>query len=65
MAITRIHHPPSNTDGWQARWPNPNGGRFTKFYAIATHGGLGRAYDLAAKAERQMRRRAKALRKGK
>jgi hypothetical protein len=61
MAITRINHSESNTVGWQARAHVAPGHRLTRFFADQSHGGMAKAYDLAVAAERQLKRRARAL----
>lgn len=64
MSIVRIVSKANNTDGWQARWPIPGDPKrrcWTRFFAVRTHGGIARAYDLAADTERRFISRAVSL----
>lgn len=63
MSIQRIVDTRCGSYGWQARAHVAPGRRLTRFFADDQHGGKRAAYEAAQRAEVQLKRQAKRLRK--
>ena len=64
MSIQRIVGTSCGSYGWQARAHVAPGRRLTRFFADDVHGGKRAALELARRAEAQLKRQAKRLKRG-